>query len=80
VAALFRSLTCVGSSLITGSLLTASVENRLKGLVGLYLDMRLDRFGFNALIDSFDSAKEEIGCYRRHRHRRPPLDRVYLGR
>ena len=63
----------------SGGRLATAMANGLKALVGLYLNPGFGRIVRNLLVDNFDSTKREIGCYGGYGHRRPPLDRVYLG-
>ena len=55
-----------------GSLLTTTLTNGLKALVGLSLNARLAGIGQKLLIDNFDSTKGEIRCYTDCGHCRPP--------
>src|SRR5271157_2137602 len=70
----------LGPAVNTGSLPAAFVTNWLKSLVGLGLDMSFRSLRTDRLIDNFYSTKRKICCYTDYGHRRPPLDKVYLGR
>jgi len=64
----------------TRCMLTATVADGLKPLVGMYMDMGNGGFWGDGLLNNFYSTKGKIWCYTESGHRRSPSDMVCLGR
>jgi hypothetical protein len=63
-----------------GSLLAATLTNRLEALVGLSLKARLVGIGQNLLMGNFDSTMGEIRCYTDSKHSRPLFEFFLIGK
>jgi hypothetical protein len=63
----------LGPAMSTFGFLTASMADRFKASMRLYLDTGLGGIGIHPLIDNFYSTKGKIRCYGEIGHRRPPL-------